>query len=51
MGVLAEAKMLTNNFGNRNFMQPMGRLNMHSKCLDFGGIPSFRIIFYFGEPP
>jgi hypothetical protein len=20
--------------GNRNFMQPMGRLSMHSKCLD-----------------
>jgi len=20
---------------NRNFMQPMGRLSMHSKCLDF----------------
>jgi hypothetical protein len=27
-------KMVPNNFGNRNFMQPMGRLNMHSKCLD-----------------
>ncbi len=27
--------MVTNNFGNRNFMQPMGRLNMHSKYLDF----------------
>jgi hypothetical protein len=26
--------MLTNSFGNRNFMQPMGRLSMHSKCLD-----------------
>ncbi len=24
-----------NSFGNRNFMQPMGRLSMHSKCLDF----------------
>ncbi len=24
-----------NRFGNRNFMQPMGRLNMRSKCLDF----------------
>ncbi len=22
-----------NSFGNRNFMQPMGRLCMHSKCL------------------
>jgi hypothetical protein len=21
--------MVTNSFGNRNFMQPMGRLNMH----------------------
>ncbi len=27
--------MVTNSFGNRNFMQPMGRLNMHSKYLDF----------------
>ncbi len=27
--------MVTNNFGNRNFMQPMGMLTMHSKCLDF----------------
>jgi hypothetical protein len=26
---------VTNSFGNRNFMQPMGRLSMHSKCLDF----------------
>jgi hypothetical protein len=26
--------MLTNSFGNRNFTQPMGRLSMHSKCLD-----------------
>ncbi len=23
------------NFGNRNFMQPIGRLSMHSKCLGF----------------
>jgi len=23
-------KMVTNNFGTRDFMQPMGRLNMHS---------------------
>jgi hypothetical protein len=22
--------MVTNSFGKRNFMQPMGRLNMHS---------------------
>jgi hypothetical protein len=35
MGILAEAKMVTNSFGNRNLMQPMGRLSMHSKCLDF----------------
>jgi hypothetical protein len=27
--------MVTNSFGNRTFMQPMGRLSMHSKCLDF----------------
>ncbi len=27
--------MVTNSFGNRNFMQPMGRLSMRSKCLDF----------------
>ncbi len=27
--------MVMNSFGNRNLMQPMGRLNMHSKCLDF----------------
>jgi hypothetical protein len=27
--------MVTNSFGNRNFMQPMGRLSMHSNCLDF----------------
>ncbi len=27
--------MVTNSFGNRNFMQPTGRLSMHSKCLDF----------------
>jgi hypothetical protein len=27
--------MVTNRFGNRTFMQPMGRLSMHSKCLDF----------------
>jgi hypothetical protein len=29
---LAQAKMVTNSFGNRNFMQPMGRLSMHSWC-------------------
>jgi hypothetical protein len=27
--------MVTYSFGNRNFMQPMGRLSMHSKCLVF----------------
>ncbi len=27
--------MVTNCFGNRNFMQLMGRLHMHSKCLAF----------------
>ncbi len=27
--------MVANSFGNRNFMQLMGRLSMHSKCLDF----------------
>ncbi len=27
--------MVTDSFGNRNFMQPVGRLSMHSKCLDF----------------
>jgi hypothetical protein len=27
--------MVTNSFGNRNFMQPTERFNMHSKCLDF----------------
>jgi hypothetical protein len=26
--------MVTNRLEKRNFMQPMGRLNMHSKCLD-----------------
>ncbi len=35
MGVLAQAKMVTNSFGNRNFMQPMGRLSMHSNALIF----------------
>jgi hypothetical protein len=33
--------MVTNSFGNRNFMQPMGRLSMHSKCLDFFFLLSF----------
>ncbi len=26
--------MVTNSFGNRNFIHPMGRLSKHSKCLD-----------------
>ncbi len=44
-------KMVMNSFGNRNFMQPMGRLSMHSKCLDvfffkvLEGVP--RIFFSF----
>jgi hypothetical protein len=29
--------MVMNGFGNRNFMQPMGRFSMHSKCLVLGG--------------
>ncbi len=28
-------EMVTKGFGNRNFMQPRGRLSMHSKCLVF----------------
>ncbi len=32
--------MVTNSFGNRNFMHPMGRLIMHSKCLVF--FPPFK---------
>jgi len=27
--------MVRNSFGNRNFVQPMARLSMHSKCLDY----------------
>jgi hypothetical protein len=27
--------MVTNSFGNKNFMQPMGRLSMHSKVFFF----------------
>jgi hypothetical protein len=42
MRVLARPKIVTNNFANRNFMQPMGRLSMHSKNLDGG-----RIFFHF----
>jgi hypothetical protein len=36
--------MVINSFGNRNFMQPMGRLSMHSKCLGF-----FSFKFWVGE--
>jgi hypothetical protein len=35
MGILYQAKNGENSFGNKNFMQPMGRLSMHSKCLAF----------------
>jgi hypothetical protein len=28
MGVLAQAKVATNSFGNRNFIQPMDRLKL-----------------------
>jgi len=36
--------MVTISFGNRNFIQPLGRLSMHSKCLDF-----FSFKFWVGE--
>ncbi len=36
--------MVTNSFGTRNFMQPMGMLSMHSKCLDF-----FSFKFWIGR--
>jgi len=35
--------MVTNNFGNRNLMQPMERFSMHSKCFDF-----FSLKFWVG---
>ncbi len=38
--------MVMNSFGNRNFMQPMGGLNMHSKCLVFF---FFHLSFGLGE--
>ncbi len=50
--------MVPNSFGNRNFMQPMGRLSMHSKCLDFfsfkfawggGGGGGFFLYFIFSQ--
>jgi hypothetical protein len=47
--------MVMNSFGKRNFMQPMGRPKMQSKCLDFiflislgggrGGCENFFLIF------
>jgi len=43
--------MVTNNFGNRNFMQSMGRLSVHSKCFNFVSFKSWvrggRIFFHF----
>jgi hypothetical protein len=33
--------MMMNSFGSRNFMQPMGRLSMCLKCLDFFFLLSF----------
>jgi hypothetical protein len=43
--------MVTNNFGNKNFMELMGRLIMHSKCFDFFSIKFRRgvggIFFFF----
>jgi hypothetical protein len=36
--------MVTNSFGNRNFMLRMGRLSMHSKFLEF-----FSFKFWVGE--
>jgi hypothetical protein len=48
--------MVTNNFENRNCMQPMGKLSMHSKCLDFssfklegGGGGGERIFFSYAQ--
>ncbi len=46
--------MVTNSFGNRNFMQPIGRLSMHSKCLDLfslkfgvgGGVGRGEFVFF-----
>jgi len=34
MRVLAQAKMVMNSFGNKNFIQLMRRLSMYSTCLD-----------------
>ncbi len=36
--------MVTNSFGNRIFMQPMGRLSLHSKCLDFIFLLGFGLV-------
>jgi hypothetical protein len=47
--------MVMKSFGNRNFMQPMGRLRMHSKCLDFFFPLSFGVgrqdFFHFSFVP
>jgi hypothetical protein len=34
--------MVTNSFGNKNFLQPVGRLSIHSNFLD-----DFRLSFGF----
>jgi hypothetical protein len=36
-GYYPRLKMVTNNFGNRNFMQPMRRFRIHSGGLYLGG--------------
>jgi hypothetical protein len=46
--------MVTNNFENKNFMQLMGRLNVHLKCLDFFSFKFWegrRIFFHFSFVP
>ncbi len=56
-GYWPKPKLVTNSFGNTNFMQSMGRLSMHSKCLEFifllslgeGGL--WRIFFIFSLFP
>jgi hypothetical protein len=43
--------MVTNSFGNWNFMQPMGRLSMHSRMIQFfsfrGGGGGQWFLFFF----
>jgi len=47
--------MVMNSFENKNFMQPMGRLSMHSKCLNFafkfwvGGGEDFFSFFFCSQ--